>query len=189
VLDMLVTEGLIHRQQGRGSFVAQPTLEQGLTRIISFTDDMRNRGLVPATQVIFSGLIEAPVEVADQLQISAGNELVRLERLRLANKEPMSIEESYLVHSLCPGILAYDFAKRPLRNTLEEKYGIRLVRAKQVIRAVQSSQTISNLLTIPPNYPMLLIERVSFSQYYTPVEFLRIYFRGDRYSLYNELQG
>jgi GntR family transcriptional regulator len=189
VLDMLVSEGLIYRQQGRGSFVAKPTLEQGLTRIISFTDDMRNRGLVPGTRVIFSGLVEAPGEVAENLQVPTGTELVQLERLRLANGEPMSIEESYLVHSLCPGILEFDYAKNPLREALDKKYGIQLVRAKQIIRSVQSSQTTSNLLEIPPKSPLLFIERVTFSQDSIPVEFLRIYFRGDRYSLYNELQG
>jgi GntR family transcriptional regulator len=189
VLEMLVSEGLIYRQQGRGSFVAQPTLEQGLSRIISFTDDMRNRGLEPGTRVIFSGLIEATPEFAEQLQVPVGTELVRLERLRLANQEPMSIEESYLVHSLCPGILDFDYAKNPLREALEEKYGIRLVRAKQIIRAIQSTHPISSLLSVPPKSPLLFIERVSFSQQFIPVEFLRIYFRGDRYSLYNELQG
>jgi GntR family transcriptional regulator len=189
VLDMLVSEGLIYRQQGRGSFVAQPTLEQGLTRIISFTDDMRNRGLEPGTRVIFSGLMDAPPEIADSLQVPVGSELVRLERLRLANREPMSIEESYLVHSLFPGILQFDFANNPLREALEEKYGIRLVRAKQVIRAIQSTPSISHLLSIPPKSPLLFVERVSLSQQFNPVEFLRIYFRGDRYSLYNELQG
>jgi GntR family transcriptional regulator len=189
VLDMLVSEGLIYRQQGRGSFVAQPTLEQGLTRIISFTDDMRNRGFEPGTRVIYAGFIEAPPEIAEKLQVPAGTELVRLERLRLANQEPMSIEESYLVHSICPGILEIDFAKNPLRNSLEERYGIRLLRAKQIIRAVQSSQTISQLLEIQPKSPLLFVERISLSQQLNPVEFLRIYFRGDRYSMYNELQG
>jgi GntR family transcriptional regulator len=189
VLDMLVSEGLIYRQQGRGSFVAQPTLEQGLTRIISFTDDMRNRGLEPGTRVIFAGLLPAPADIAESLQVPAGIDLVRLERLRMANAEQICIEESYLVHSLCPGILQYDFASKPLRETLEEKFGIRLVRAKQVIRAIQSSPEISQLLKIPHLSPLLFIERVSYSQHFTPVEFLRLYFRGDRYTLYNELQG
>ena len=54
VLEMLVNEGLIYRQRGRGSFVAHPTVEQTLVRIISFTDDMRQRGFESGTEKIFS---------------------------------------------------------------------------------------------------------------------------------------
>ena len=92
VLDMLVNEGLIYRQRGRGTFVAHPTVEQSLVRIISFTDDMRQRGCMPGTQVLFSGLVPAPAEIAEKLEIEEGAELARLDRLRLADGEPMSIE-------------------------------------------------------------------------------------------------
>jgi len=187
VLDLLVNEGLIYRQQGRGTFVAEPTLEQGLVRITSFTEDMRQRGFLPETRVMFTGRLPAPVEVAEKLSIAPGEELVRIERLRLANHEPMSIEESFLVHALCPGILNHDYAREPLRETLEKDYGIRLVRARQVIRAITASSGQARLLSVPPRAPLLFIERVYFSQHTRPVEFLRIHYRADRYSLYNEL--
>jgi GntR family transcriptional regulator len=189
VLDMLVSEGLIYRQQGRGTFVSQPTLEQGLTRIVSFTEDMRQRGLESSTRVLFSGIVPAPAEAAAKLSLSGGDELVRLERLRLANGEPLSVEESLLSHALCPGILQYDFAAYPLRRTLEEKYGIRLARATQVIRAVASTPALSLSLGTPQRSPLLFIERISYSTRGQPVELLHIYFRGDRYALHNELQG
>jgi len=189
VLDRLVSEGLIYRQQGKGSFIAEMTLEQGLVRIISFTEDMHQRGLIPGTRIIFAGIIPAPGEIAEKLQINEGEELVRLERLRLANDEPMSIEESYLVHRYCPGVLAQDFSKVPLRDSLETNFGIRLVRANQVIRAVMADKKIARYLSIPLKTALLNIERISFSQRDVPVEFLKIYYRGDRYSLYNELIG
>jgi GntR family transcriptional regulator len=187
VLNRLVNEGLIYRQQGRGTFVAKPTLEQGLTRIKSFTEDMRTRGLVPGTTILFSGLIPAPEDVADQLNIAPGEELVRLERLRLANDEPMSIEESYLVHRFCPGLLSDDFSQVPLRERLEQRYGIVWARAMQTIRAIIATSYHAQLLSIPARSPLLFIERVSYSQLNIPVEYLRIYYRGDRYLLYNEL--
>jgi len=188
VLNRLVNEGLIYRQQGRGTFVAKTTLEQGLTRIISFTEDMRARGLVPGTKIYYSGLMPATEEIAERLNIKPGEELVRLERLRLANGEPMSIEESHLVHSYFPGILADDYSKFPLREKLEQRYGMRIVRALQTIRAVAASPHHAQILSIPNRSPLLFIERVSYSQTNMAVEFLRIYYRGDRYSLYNELR-
>jgi GntR family transcriptional regulator len=108
VLDMLVNEGLIYRQRGRGSFVAHPTVEQTLVRIISFTDDMRQRGFESGTEVIASDLVPAPSDIAQRLDIELGEELARIKRLRLADGEPMSVEESFLVHRHCPGILEGD---------------------------------------------------------------------------------
>jgi GntR family transcriptional regulator len=187
VLNRLVNEGLVYRQRGRGSFVAERTLEQGLTRIISFTEDMRRRGLTPHTRVLFTGLVSAQDEIAQRLELPPGAELARIERLRLADDEPMSIEESYLVHRHCPGVLNEDYARASLRATLQQKYGIRIVRARQIIRAVLASPEQVKLLTTRAKAPLLLIERVSFSEQNVPVEFLRIFYRGDRYSLYNEL--
>ena len=188
-LNRLANEGLIYRQQGRGSFVAERTLEQGLTRIISFTEDMKQRGLMPRTEVLFGDLVPAPVDVAERLDLDPGIEMARLERLRLANDEPLSIEESYLVHRTCPGILDADYALKPLREVLELEYGIHIVRAKQIIRAVRASSRQAQLLAITARSPLLFIERVSYSQQNLPVEFLRIHYRGDRYSLFNELNG
>jgi GntR family transcriptional regulator len=189
VLDMLVNEGLIYRQQGRGTFVAHPTVEQTLVRIISFTDDMRQRGFEPSTEVLSSELVPARWDIAGELEIESGEELARLERLRLADGEPMSIEESFLVHRYCPGVLESDYASNPLREALERDYNIRWVRARQVIRAIGAPRRVAQLLSIPLKGAVLLIERVSYSQENIPVEFLRIYYRGDRYALYNELQS
>jgi len=186
VLDMLVNEGLIYRQRGRGSFVAHPTVEQALVRIVSFTDDMRQRGLTPGTEVLFSGLVPAPVDIARRLEIEPGEELAHLKRLRLAEGEPMSVEESFLVHRHCPGVLDGDYASNPLREALVS-YGIRWLHARQTIRALVAPGDLARVLSIEPRAALLFIERVSYSQQHVPVEFLRIYYRGDRYMLHNEL--
>ena len=186
VLDMLVNEGMIYRQRGRGSFVAHPTVEQALVRIISFTDDMRQRGCRPGTRVLSSDLIPAPADIAHKLKVEPGEELARLKRLRLADGEPMSVEESFLVHRYCPGVLDGDYARNPLREALLG-YGIRWLHAKQTIRAIVAPNELIRMLSLEPKAALLFIERVSYSQQHTPVEFLRIYYRGDRYILYNEL--
>lgn len=187
-LDALVADGLIDRHRGRGTFVAQPTIEQGLSRIVSFTEDMQIRGLAPGTEVIVKEIVPAPDNIAEKLNIKAGDELAHLERLRLADGEPMSVEYSYLVHQFCPGVLERDYAEEPLRLTLERAYGIRLVYAKQTIHAVNASTELANKLGIKRGAALLSIERVTYSDAEVPVEFLRVYHRGDRYTLYNELR-
>ena len=187
VLDMLVKEGLIYRQRGRGTFVTHPTLEQSMTRIVSFTEEMRRRGFEPGTQVIAASLIPADKEISERLQVEGGTELARIERLRLADGEPLSIEEAYLVHRYCPDVLQHDYAREPLREVLERDYDICLVHARQIIQAVLANPNQANLLGIRPKSALLAIERVTYSQSAIPVEFLRTYYRADRYSLYNEL--
>ncbi|MBC7218340.1 MAG: GntR family transcriptional regulator [Candidatus Caldatribacterium sp.] len=189
-LDLLCREGLLQRKQGKGTFVQAPSIEQNIHRILSFTEDMLQRGLVPKTKVIFSGIIEAPQEIAEKLGIQPGEEVARLDRLRLANDEPLSVEEAHLIHRLCPGVLErHDYSKIPLRETLAKEYGIYLKRAQETIRAIAAPRNLVRLLQIENNAPLLYIERVSFDQYDRPVEYLRKFYRGDRYVLYNELQG
>ena len=189
VFDMLVQEGLIYRQRGRGSFVAHPTVEQMLQRLVSYTDDMRQRGFAPSTRTLSAGLLPAPEDIAGQLLVQPGEELARIERLRLADGEPMSVEESYLIHRHVPGILEKDFVASPLREVIDRNYNIRWERARQVIRAINASRVLAETLSVRPNAALLFIERVSYTQQGVPVEFLRVYRRGDRYALHSELRG
>jgi GntR family transcriptional regulator len=186
-LDALVNDGLIYRQRGRGTFVARPAIEQGLSRIVSFTEDMRGRSLEPDTVVLNKALIPAPDNIAEALEVEPGTELAHLERLRLADGEPMSVEKSFLVHRYCPGVLAQDYGLIPLREELARRYNLHLVHARQKIRATAASPETAKKLTIEPGAPLLFIERTTYSDQGIPVEYLLIYNRGDRYTLYNEL--
>lgn len=188
VLDRLVNEGLIYRQQGRGTYVSESKLEQGLSRIVSFTDDMKRRGMLPGTRVLKFHSIHANTEVAKNLKVNPGTQVIETERLRLANDEPICIEESYLIHALCKGLLDCDPETQPLRFLLREKFGVKINRAYQTIQARVADPRRAELLCINPDSPILYIERVSFSEMEIPVEFLRLYFRGDRYILHNELK-
>jgi GntR family transcriptional regulator len=188
-LDELVSDGLILRRQGKGTFVAPPTVEQGLVRIVSFTEDMQQRGMQPGTKLISAELVSATAVLAQKLQIEVGDTLARIERLRLADGEPMSVEVSFLVHQYCPGILAQDYTAHSLRRMLEEQYGIRITSARQTIQAISATEEMAKLLAIPAKSALLYIERISFSEFDVPVEFLRLYHRGDRYTLHSELRG
>lgn len=187
-MDLLVQDGLVYRRRGRGTFVASPKIEQGLTQIISFSEDMRRRGFHAQTVVLSSHLVPAPKEIAENLDIAQGEEIAFLLRLRLADEEPLSIECSHLAHGQCPGVLGGDYAHTPLREALEQNYDLRLVRATQVIRAIAATEDLAQKLSVAPGAPLFFIERISYSQHDRPIEFLQLYHRGDRYTLYNELR-
>jgi GntR family transcriptional regulator len=123
------------------------------------------------------------------LQVQPGEELAALVRLRLADGESMSLETSHLIHRLCPGLLKFDYARQSLRQTLEQEYDVRLVYARQKIRAVGAPRAIAQALSVGIGTALLSIERISYTDQDVPVEFLRIHHRGDRYTLYNELRN
>lgn len=187
-LELLVNDGLIYRKRGQGTFVARATFEQNLTRIVSFWEDMKQRGHEPATKVLSSELVPSPEDVAQALEIEPGEELANIVRLRIADGETMSVEHSFLVHKYCPGVTQRDYANSSLRQMLADEYNINLVYAKQKIRAVAASSSLAKDLMIEPRDPLLYVERVTFSDLDIPIEFLRIFHRGDRYTFFSELR-
>jgi DNA-binding GntR family transcriptional regulator len=150
---------------------------------------MQQRGLRATAVVLAAEIVPGTPEIAAKLGIEPGEELVRLERLRLAEDELLAIEESHLVHRFCPGVLRFDFSAESLRELMAREYGIRWSRARQTIQAILPSDRTAALLGVAANSALLYIERVSYSQDGAPVEFLRVQYRGDRYVLYNELTG
>ncbi len=186
--ELLVNKGKVYRRRGQGTFVSKPTFEQNLNRIISFWDDMHQRGLKPGTRVLSSELIEASEDVIENLEIEAKEELASLVRLRMADDEPLSVEHSLLVHKFCPGILEQDYANSSLRKMLADQYNIHISNAKQFIRAVPATDKLADLLDVDLNAPLLYIDRISYMDDGTPIEYLRINLRGDRYSFHSELR-
>jgi len=123
------------------------------------------------------------------LEVPIGEPLARIERLRLADGEPMSVEMAYLVHRYCPKVLEEDYTSQSLRKMLEEKYGLRISSAQQSIRAVSATIELANALSVQKSAALLSIERISYTEFNVPIEYLLLYHRGDRYRLSGELRG
>ncbi len=186
--ELLVNQGLVYRRRGQGTFVSRPAFDQNINRIISFWDDMQLRGLIPGTRVLSGELIQASEDVVESLEIEANQELASLVRLRLADDEPLSVEHSLLVHNMCPGILDQDYANNSLRKVLADQYNIHITNAKQKIRAVPATKNLANLLDVDIDAPLLHIDRISYTEEGTPIEYLRINLRGDRYTFHSVLR-
>lgn len=188
VFDLLVNEGFINRQRGRGSFVAERRLEEQLTRIINFTQDMKQRGFAPSTKVSEADFRQASQSTADLLNIALDDELVCIIRVRSADGKPICIEESYLVSQYVPKLLdSHDFGNESLSEVLAKEYNLSWSRATQTIRAIAATAKIAKLLLVKIGEAILFIERVSYSQSNIPTEFSRVYYH-PRYTLYNDLQ-
>lgn len=186
-LDLLMQEGFIFREQGRGTFVSKPPLEQP-TQIISFTEQMESRGLSPSTRVLETGILPVSKEIGEYLALSPNEEVVFVKRLRLADNEPVALESSYLPYRFYPQILSENLTGS-LTKITEQKYHLRLKRAAQVVKAEPVFDEVAKILEVEPGTPALYIQRIAFLADNRPAEFLKAYYRGDRYELTMELKG
>ena len=186
-LNELREEGILRREQGRGTYVAEPKIEQRLTRLTGFTEDMKRRALRSGARVLQQMWVDAPAAAAKALRITPGKQIVLLQRLRMAEGEPMAIESSYLHFSSMAGLLEENFENQSLYHCLSEKYGILPTRAEQKVEAAICREQDCQLLHIEPGSPVLRNRRITYDQRNKPFEYTHSIYRGDRYIFYVEL--
>jgi len=187
-LTRMVAAGDLYTRSGKGTFVGERKIEQPLQRLTSFTEDMRARGLRPSTRVIEQELIRAPFELAAVLGRSAGTEVARVARLRLADDRPVAIEVTHLPHDVCPGLLRHDLAQRSLYDVLRAEYGLALHAARGTIEASRPTREERALLDLPAGVPILRLRRVTEGADGRVVEFVQAAYHGDRFQLHVELR-
>ena len=177
----LKTSGYAVSRKGRGTFVTRPKMENNILHLQGFTEDMKQRGMAPSSRMLEHVVIGATKEVAEKLNISEGDPILRLSRLRYADGTPMAIEESHIPLRLYPGLDRYDFARNSLYAVLRDTYRVAVAWADEVIEAVPATRKESELLTIPKRASVLSISRLIMSSTDMPIEAACSRYRGDRY--------
>ena len=185
-LSELVNEGFLIREQGRGSFVVKTRMQEQLRHLTSFTEDTEQRGLSSEAKVLDFQII-VDTEVAEEMGISEDEELIRLQRIRMVEGEPLALQTSFIRHSLCPGLVEQGLLGGSLYKTLEAGYGLRLGRARQTFEAKPADEYEAELLEIDVGQPVLVLERLTYLHDGTPIEYVRSTYRGDRYRFTVEL--
>ncbi|PTX53987.1 GntR family transcriptional regulator [Melghirimyces profundicolus] len=186
-LDDLVREGLLHREQGRGTFVSLPKIEHSLTGFYSFSKVLKAHGLEPKDVVLALEKTRAKPSVAQYLQLEEPAEIWMLRRLRCAGEEPIILETSYLPRARVPDMDRKTLEHSSLYDYLDRQHGILITRAKEIFEPVLIRDYESRYLDVPEGYPALLLDRIAYDGKRYPVEFCRSVVRGDRCRFYTEL--
>lgn len=187
-VDMLVDDGRLRREQGRGTFVIAPPLSPVFFRLADFSEEMRQRGRHPGTQLLKLRVFPASDEIAGRLQLCPGEEVIEISRLRLADGKPMAYEIRYLAHSLCPGLLEENLESQSIHSLLIDKYNIPLTRAVHTIEARALSAQEADLLQVAPGSAGFAVDRLTYTINDRPVTWYRIIYRGDEYRFTAEFQ-
>ncbi|HEY0601893.1 MAG TPA: GntR family transcriptional regulator [Herpetosiphonaceae bacterium] len=179
-LTELIQEGRLYTSRGKGTFVAEPKIRQSVQSLTSFTEDMRARGFTPTTRLVRLEQTTASDIIAARLRIPEGSPVVCIERLRLADDEPMALETACLFFDGVERLLHMDH-DGSLYAVLRERFGIIPCEAVQEFDAVMALPRERSLLQLNEGSPVLRIQRTTFDAVQRPFEFVQSIYRGDRY--------
>jgi GntR family transcriptional regulator len=176
----LISRGLIEIRRGKGTFVSQPRLTQALTELSGFVEDMRVHGRHPTARLLSKQVEKASDAVARKLSLSPGTPVVHIRRIRIADGSPLSFDETWLPKDIGEKIIENDLEVEPIFSLLEQKYDTPLLEAEYRLEAVIADKVVAQALDIKTGSAIFLIERTSYSEQGRPVDYEKLYYRGDQ---------
>ena len=186
-LEVLERENLIARRHGLGTFVAAPSVDYEILKWRRFAGDLSAHGEHVTTRLLGGRLTRPDHRVTDALGLGARARVVQLERLRLVDGHPMSLQRSFLPVPIGEEVMRADLGTTPLRQVLEFKLGITIERARENVSAVRLGRREARELGCRPGVPAFESERVSYDATGTAVVFDRVFIPGDRFRITRDL--
>lgn len=183
----LVNNGLLYREKGRGTYVANPKLEQPLTALRSFTEDMLARGMKPTSKIVRFEKIIPSIDVANDLFLESGDEVFYVIRIRSADYKPMGIERTYIPVRLIPDLDEQQMSGS-FYQLIESKFQQQIGNAVQQIEASIVTKDESKHLKISPTSAVLNIKRISYLSDGFPFEMVVSTYRADSYKFISEIK-
>jgi GntR family transcriptional regulator len=179
-LQTLENEELIYRSQGLGSFVSDDPPRQSLIQLTDFEEDMRRAGMEASSSVIQFKPVEATEQIASKLQIDSESTVVRLDRLRLGDGQPIAFDITWLPMFYGQLIEGYDLDEETIYDILEQDYDIPVDKGYYRIEAQNATQYLARHLKVNEQEALLLIDRLSLTVGDKPVYYQKRYYRSDR---------
>ena len=184
-IQTLVDEGILERRVGSGTYVANQKVQEKMSGVTSFTDLMQAQGKVPSSKTVSYHVAQPTSSEVEKLKLAPAEQVLRMERIRYADKVPISFETAAVPYDLVKG-----FTKKEMTasfyHTLEKKGGYVLGGAQQTVSAMLASERISEYLAIKRGDAILRLRQVSFLKDGTPFEYVRTQYVGERFEFYLE---
>lgn len=179
-LKLLERRGLVETRTGRGAFVTPPQIEQQLSTLRGFTEEMQRGGRTASSIVLDAGIGFADMEAAAALGVPERSPVHRLVRVRLADAEPVGLERTEIPAALAPNLLdEADFATESLYRVLRERYGLHPSEAEQTLWSAHPDAASATALSISRQSPVLILTRRTLDAERRPLEYVRATYRGD----------
>lgn len=180
-LGELEKEGVLFKVPGKGAYVSKPKPFQQLARLQGFAEAMREHGHEIYNRLLSVRTLSADDTVAERLRVAVGAPVTELRRVRVLNREPVSLDVTYVAPHIGERLAREDLATRDVFVILEHDYGIALGHADLAIDAHLPAPEIAVLLELPAGQPLLRIERLTHDRTGTPIDFEYLYCRSDNF--------
>jgi GntR family transcriptional regulator len=174
-------ENLIYHERGVGTFVTDRKLDVHTRNLSGFSEEMASLGLVPSSRVLQLNREQPGEQIVKDLNLDNEKDVFHLERLRLADDEPMAFESTFLPTTLCPELDKIDLTKNSLYQVLADDYNVRMHHAAESLEAAAANKFTAKQLGIKPGAPVLVVHRVVFTDSNQPIESAHTTYRADRY--------
>lgn len=184
----LQQEGMIHSVPGLGTYVSDHRMSKRLT-FVSFSQEVLERGMTPSSKIVSA--IKTTVKdqaVAESLNISLGDPVYKIERVRFADKIPMALEESYISASLIPGLLDQNLSES-LYEILKNSYEKPVTRAECVVSPINLTKRQADLLDTDAKSAALSFVVVAYDARGRALERCHSIKHGDRYDFKYSIQA
>lgn len=186
-LGKLVNDGVLVRRKGSGTFIAETKIEREATRLVSFYEDIKKKGLNPESDVLEKRVIAPAHKLRETLRLKEKDLIVKIIRLRKANDVPMAVNHAYIPEKFCPGLMEEALSQVSLSRLMEEKYQLNVAYAVQTVRAVKATPQEAALLQIKAGDPVLSMERTMFDSSQRPLCHYVNFFKSDTYAFHSVL--
>ncbi|MCW1243866.1 GntR family transcriptional regulator [Pseudomonas sp. SAICEU22] len=177
----LQKEGLIFKIHGKGTFVAKPKTFQNVSTLQGLAESMTDRGFEVINRLRSFKFMAADKSVAERLKLTEGDVVAQIKRVRLINREPVSLEITYLPKELGERLEKADLVTRDIFLILENDCGLALGHADLAIDAVLADSDLCQALEIEVGSPVMRIERLTHGADGQPLDFEYLYYRGDAF--------
>ncbi len=177
----LQKEGLIFRIHGKGTFVCKQKAFQDIGRLQGFNEAMSRQGHETFNQVLGFRMLAATPEVADALRLAPLAQVCEIRRLRYLNREPLSVDVSYLPADIGMRLRNADLSTRDIFLILENDFGIGLGNADLRIESIGADAAMARDLRVEEGAPILRIERLTWSTDGSPIDYEHLFYRGDAF--------
>jgi GntR family transcriptional regulator len=177
----LQKEGLVFRLHGKGTFVSKPKAFQNVTSLQGFAEAMSSMGYEIVNQLRQFRVVKADRHLAGKLGLPEGASVTEIHRVRLLNREPVSLEQTWVPEALGKRLANADLATRDIFLILENDCGVPLGHADVSIDAILADDEIVDALRVEEGSPVLRIERTTHDAAGNPIDYEHLYFRGDAF--------
>ena len=177
----LEADNLIVKLRGKGTFVLPIKAAQNANYLRGFGEAMSEQGYLARNVVNFIRQTPATKEVAHRLGVRVGMTVIELERLRLLDDVPISVDHSFFPRKVGLRLFKVDLETRDVFEVLETDLRISLGSASLEIEAVKGRAALCRLLSVPAGSPILKVDRTTRATSGVAIDFEHLYYRADRF--------